>query len=93
MPAGEEAEGPSWVDWVSKASDWRVPVLCVFVCVCCQGTFVLISQEGSWRWPSFACPWFWSREVSAGWVAAAAVGEVRVGGHLGSRFFFGTKDR
>ena len=31
VPASEETEAPSWVDWVSKASNWRGPrCVCVF---------------------------------------------------------------
>lgn len=50
--AGKQA--PSWVGWVSKASDWRVPVL--WGCVCCQQSFVLIRRERGRRCRCLCAP-------------------------------------
>lgn len=58
LTANEETEALSWGDWVSKASDWKVPC-----CVCLQ-------PEGKQEAAIICVSWFWSRQVTGGRVVA-----------------------
>lgn len=91
MPASEEAKAPSWVVWVSKASDWRGPHC---VCVVLLPADLCPDQPGGEQEVAVVCvPLVLEQRSECGLGGSSSRREVKLASHLGSRFFLGTEDR